>query len=415
MSARAVDRCRVCGDAGFDTVVDLGEMPLANAFLDRASLERAEPRYPLRAMRCRGCGLVCLSVVVDPDEMFRDYLYVTGTSDTMRDHFARSAAAITGRFLAPGALVVEIGSNDGTLLAAFGDGVRVLGVEPARNIAEIARSRGVPTEDAFFSTAVAEGILARHGPASAVLANNVVAHVDDLADLMGGVRALIGRDGIFVFEVPSLLDLVATCCFDTIYHEHLSYFSLGVLVRLAERHGLAVFDAESIGVHGGSLRVFVGSPARARAPAVEDLLARERAAGLDDNVTYLRFAERVGTIRRRVRAILEEEVTAGRRCAAYGAPAKGNTLLCSAGIGPDLIAFVADKNRLKQGLFTPGTHIEVAAPEQIEADRPDLLLLLAWNFADEIRRQQAAFAARGGRFLVPIPEPRVLGGDGHGD
>lgn len=412
MSARPVERCRVCRGERFDSVLDLGTVPLANAFLAKADLGRPEARYPLEVIRCLDCGLVCLSVVVDPAEMFQNYVYVSGTSDTMREHFARSADAITRRFLGDGALVVEIGSNDGTLLRAFPAGIRVLGIEPARNIAAIAREHGVPTENEFFSAALARQITARAGRAGAVLANNVVAHIDDLADLMTGVEALLDDPGVFIFEVPSLLELMERCEFDTIYHEHLSYFSLATLSRLSERHGLTVFDVEPLGVHGGSMRVFVDRGRRPKGARVVELLAREQAASLGDGSTYARFAAQVKEICGALRELLEREVAAGRRCAGYGAPAKGNTLLCAAGIGPELLRFIADKNPLKQGLYTPGTRIEVAPPERIATDRPDLLLILAWNFAAEVRAQQRAFAERGGRFVVPIPAPRILGREG---
>lgn len=412
MSARPVEACRVCGASRFAPVIDLGPMPLANSFLPREALERPEPRYPLTVIRCVDCGLVGLSVVVDPAEMFQTYLYVSGTSDTMRRHFAESAAEITRRFLHDESLVVEIGSNDGTLLGAFPRGVRVLGIEPARNIAEIARGRGVPTEAEFFSAALAADVERRHGPADAMLGNNVVAHIDDLTDLMTGAGALLGPEGVFVFEVPGLLDLIERNAFDTVYHEHLSYFSLHTLARLAGRHGMAVFDVERLGVHGGSMRVFVDRARRSRSPAVEEMLAREDTARLGVPATYDAFAARVEHIRGSFRALIETELAAGRRCAGYGAPAKGNTLLCASGIEPRHLAFIADKNPLKQGLFTPGTHIEVASPERIERDRPDTLVILAWNFADEIRSQQRAHAERGGRFMVPIPEPRVTDGAG---
>ena len=409
MSARSLESCRLCGERRFDDVLDLGSTPLANAFVAREALGAPEALYPLRVIHCGGCGLVCLSVAVDPVELFGGYPYVSGTSDTMRRHFGDSAAEIARRFLERGDLAVDIGSNDGTLLAAFPRDFRVLGVEPAENIARIARERGVPTENAFFSAALAREISGREGPAGVVLANNVVPHIDDLADLMTGVGALLAPDGVLVCELPSLLELIHRNAFDTIYHEHLSYFSLTTLTRLAERHGLSVFDAQSLDVHCGSLRVSMDRGRRPRGPRVEELLARERAARLDDPVTYSAFAARVDETRRTFRALLEAELARGLRCAGYGAAAKGNMLLCAASVGPGLLSFIADKNPLKQGRFTPGTHIEVSPPSRIESERPDVLVILAWNFATEIRRQQRSHLERGGRFMIPIPQPRLTG------
>ncbi len=409
MSFRRLDHCRVCGAGPLKPFLDLGETPLANSFLTKDRLADPEPRYPLELVFCGGCALVSLSAVVDPEVMFRDYVYVSGTSDTMPKHFADLGAEIVDRFVGAGGLVVEIGSNDGTLLRAVkARGAAVLGVEPATNITAIAERAGVPTVNEFFSAALARRLRAERGPARAVLANNVVAHVDGVRDLVAGVHDLLAPDGVMVMEAPYLVDLLDHVEYDTVYHEHLSYFALAPLVRLMTDAGLHVFDVRRIAVHGGSLRVYASRDPRPAGVEVERLRALERERQLDTLAPYEAFAERVHAQREALVGLLRTLKADGKRVAGYGAPAKGNTMLNYGGIDTALLDYTVDKNPLKQGLFTPGMRVPVRPAEMLLSDRPDYVLLLAWNFADEILRQQVAYRDAGGRFIHPLPEPRIL-------
>jgi novobiocin biosynthesis protein NovU/D-mycarose 3-C-methyltransferase len=339
--------------------------------------------------------------------MFRNYLYVSGTSDTIPAHFAAYAKDVAERFVPKGGLVVEIGSNDGTLLRAFDRAtVRVLGVEPARNIAAMANAAGIPTLDEFFGEGIAGEIAAKHGRASAIIGNNVVAHIDDLHGLMNGVGALLDDRGVFVAEFPYLVDLLEKTAYDTIYHEHLSYFSVGSVIDLAARHQMKVVDVRRVGVHGGSIRVFIsrgGEPS----PEVTKLIALEKGMRLAGGAPLDTFVEAVHRQREGLMRLLANIRTSGRM-AGYGAPAKGNTLLNYCEIDRSVLDFIVDRSPLKHGLLTPGTHIPVESPERLMASDIRDTLLLAWNFADEILRQQQDYRSRGGRFIVPIPSPRVV-------
>jgi C-methyltransferase C-terminal domain/Putative zinc binding domain/Methyltransferase domain len=381
--------------------------PLANSFIRPDELEKPEPRYPLELARCTACGHVQLSVTVPPEIMFRNYLYVSGTSDTIPAHFAAYAKDVAERFVPKGGLVVEIGSNDGTLLRAFDRGtVRVLGVEPARNIAAMANAAGIPTLDEFFSEAIASEIAAKHGRAAAIIGNNVVAHIDDLHGLMNGVTNLLDERGVFVAEFPYLVDLLEKTAYDTIYHEHLSYFSVGSVDDLASRHGLRLIDVRRVGVHGGSIRVFIMRDGD-RSPKVTALLALEESAGLRAGHPLGAFVQAVRRQREDLKRVLWE-IRSSRHLGGYGAPAKGNTMLNYCGIDRSVLDFIVDRSPLKHGLLTPGTHVPVEPPERLLTSNVRDTLLLAWNFADEILRQQEAYRSRGGRFIVPIPSPRVV-------
>lgn len=339
--------------------------------------------------------------------MFRNYVYVSGTSETIPAHFAAYAKDVAERFVPKGGLVVEIGSNDGTLLRAFDRGaVRVLGVEPARNIAAMANGAGIPTLDEFFGEAIAGEIAAEHGRASAIIGNNVVAHIDDLHGLMNGVTTLLEDRGVFVAEFPYLVDLLEKTAYDTIYHEHLSYFSVRSVDDLASRHGLHLIDVRRVGVHGGSIRVFISRDGEA-SPDVKKLLRLEEASGLRTGRPLRPFVEAVQRQREDLMRVLGE-IRKARHIAGYGAPAKGNTLLNYCEIDRSVLDFIVDRSPLKHGLLTPGTHIPVEPPERLMASDVRDTLLLAWNFADEILRQQDAYRSRGGRFIVPIPSPRVV-------
>ena len=400
-------RCRICQADRLENVLDLGSQPLANSFIAPGAIDKPESRYPLELARCTACGHVQLSVTVPPEVMFRNYLYVSGTSDTIPAHFAAYAKDVAERFVPKNGLVVEIGSNDGTLLRAFDrSSVRVLGVEPARNIAAMANAAGIPTLDEFFSDAIARDIAAKHGGASAIIGNNVVAHIDDLHGLMNGVSTLLADRGVFVAEFPYLVDLLERTAYDTIYHEHLSYFSVASIVDLASRHGLHLVDVRRVGVHGGSIRVFISRDERSTGEVVR-LLEIERDMALRAGRPLERFVRAVRRQREDLMRILRE-IRSSRRIAGYGAPAKGNTLLNYCEIDRSVVDFIVDRSPLKHGLLTPGTHIPVEPPEKLMTSGVKDTLLLAWNFADEILRQQSAYRAAGGRFIVPIPTPVVV-------
>jgi novobiocin biosynthesis protein NovU/D-mycarose 3-C-methyltransferase len=404
--------CRGCDGADLEEILSLGPTPLANAYLRSPDEFAGEPRFPLDLHYCRGCGLFQLLDVVDPEILFRHYLYVTGTSSTMASHnraYARTLADLLG--LRPGDLVVEVASNDGSLLQCFRAlGASVLGVEPATNLAARAREAGVETVNEFFTSAVGETLRAGGRTARAVVANNVLAHVDDPLDFLRGCRALVADDGLVTIEVPYVRDLLDRLEYDTVYHEHLSYFSISALLRLCERAGLSAVRIDRVPVHGGSLRLYLSRAAAGHSAAVRALQADEARDGLLDPARYRRFADDVRAGREALLRLLEDLVARGRRVAAYGAPAKGNTLLNYCGIDTRLIPYTVDKNPLKVGLYLPGTHIPVRGVETLAngGPHPDYLVILAWNFADEIMEEQRAHRDRGGRFIVPVPRPKVV-------
>lgn len=407
-------RCRICGNENLEPILDLGGMPLANSFLD--SEHQEERYYPLRLVWCESCGLLQIDEIVPPEDLFRHYIYVSGTSETMRKHFLGLTTEIVTDFhLNSKSLVVDIGSNDGTLLYIFKlFGVKILGVEPAVNIAKIAEERGIKTVTEFFSEDIAMKIVKEYGKADAITATNVVAHTNNLHGLLSGVHVLLKDEGIFVFEVPYLLDLLESTEFDTIYHEHLSYFSLRPLKGLFESHHLKIVNVERVPIHGGTIMVFVSKEKASHEinESVDQLMLWEWKKRLHKITTYHIFAERVEQVKVNLVGLLHDLKNKNKKVVGYGAAAKGNVLLNYYHIGPDLIAFIADLSPWKQGKFTPGTHIPVCRPERIYETNPDYMLILAWNFADEIMEQQAKFKERGGKFIIPIPEVKVIGTEG---
>jgi hypothetical protein len=411
-SAAAPVTCRLCGAAVEHTFVDLGMSPLCESFLAREDLDDMEAYFPLHALVCSHCFLVQLKEYVSPERIFSEYAYFSSYSTSWVAHARAYCAAITRRVkLGRDALVVELASNDGYLLQHFLPlGIPVLGIEPAANVARVAIDKGIPTRVAFFGTRLAEELAADGRRADLIVGNNVLAQVPDLNDFVAGMACLLKPEGLITLEFPHLQRLIAENQFDTIYHEHFSYFSLVAIARLAARHSLKLVDVEELPTHGGSLRVYLahlGSewPATTNVAA---LLARERRLGFEDLATYTAFAEQVRRTKRRLLSFLIAARDQGKRICGYGAPGKGNTLLNYCGIGPDFLDFTVDRNPYKHGRFTPGMHIPIHPVEAIDAARPDYILILPWNLREEIAGQMAHVAQWGGKFVVPIPEAAVI-------
>ncbi len=401
--------CRSCGASLSETVADLGMTPLANAYLRAEQLGAAEAFYPLRVFVCESCWLAQLEEFESPETIFSDYAYFSSFSDSWLAHARQYVESITARLgLDASSQVVEIASNDGYLLQYFhARGIPVLGIEPAANVARAAIERGIPTEVRFFGEQTAQELVARGVRPRLLLGNNVLAHVPRLNDFVRGMAILLAPGGVITMEFPHLLQLMQHNQFDTIYHEHFSYFSLIAVEAVFARHGLTLFDVEELPTHGGSLRIYARH-AREQSPGVsagvEALRAREEAAGLRAIETYRAFDAQV---KRTKRALLRELIAlkeAGQTIVGYGAAAKGNTLLNYCGIGRDFLDYVVDRSPHKQGLFLPGTHVPIRHPDVIRETRPDVLLILPWNIKDEVMEQMAHIREWGGRFAVPIPE-----------
>ena len=407
-----VATCRSCAAPLTEVFADLGMTPLSNSFLSRERLDGMEPFFPLRAMVCDRCFLVQLSQYEEPSAIFSDYVYFSSWSTTWVAHAAAFAKRTTAELaLDERSKVVEIASNDGYLLQHFVDiGVPVLGVEPAANVAAVAIERGIPTVTEFFGAELARRLAADHR-ADLLVGNNVLAHVPDLHDFVAGLEILLAPGGHISMEFPHLLRLMDDCQFDTIYHEHFSYFSLLAVEKVFERHGLALVDVEQVSTHGGSLRIWARHAevaAGTRSERMDAVLAEELAAGLGTIEPYRRFAARVPAEKRDLLSALIEFKRAGLAIVGYGAPAKGNTLLNYCGIGTDLLDFTVDISPHKQGLFLPGTHIPVLAPDEIGRARPDLVFVLPWNIEAEIIASLSYVREWGGRFLVRRPQVTVV-------
>ncbi len=404
-------RCRACEAPLTQTFVDLGMSPLANSYLAADQLARAEAFYPLHAYVCSECLLVQLQEFESPERIFSDYAYFSSYSDSWLEHARRYVDQITERLgLTADSTVVELASNDGYLLQYFVEkGIPVLGVEPAANVAEAAKQKGIPTLVKFFGQETAAEFVEQGVNADLLIGNNVLAHVPNLTSFVAGMAILLAADGVITMEFPHLLRLMAENQFDTIYHEHFSYFSLLAVRKVFAAHGLTIFDVDELPTHGGSLRIYAGHSGRhPESPKIADVLQHEIQAGLDRLETYKAFHEQVKRTKRNLWQFFIESANDGKRIAAYGAPAKGNTLLNYSGIGKDFIDFTVDRSPAKQGLYLPGTHIPIYAPEMIAQAKPDYLLILPWNLREEIMTQNAFVRDWGGRFVVPIPEPQIL-------
>ena len=402
-----VDGCRSCGSAGLETVLDLGLHALADGLLREEDLAGPEARYPLSVAVCTECGLMQILETVDPEELFcRDYPYYSSFSPALLRHTEANVAELaSARGLGADDLVIEIASNDGYLLQYYRErGIPVLGIDPAEGPARAATERGVETLDTFFTLELAKQLRAEGRRPSVMHANNVLAHVPDQNEFVQGIGHLLAAEGVAVIECPHVYDLIRHCEFDTIYHQHACYFSVTSLVPLFARNGLHLNDIRPLEIHGGSLRLFV-SHAEGQSAAVREMLAREAAAKLDTPEGYRDFGRRVAELRERIRALLLELKGQGKRIAGYGAAAKAATMINYVGIGPDLVDFVVDRNPHKHGRYMPGQHLPIRPVEALLEEQPDVTFLFAWNFKDEILEQQAEYRARGGRFLVPVPEP----------
>ncbi len=404
--------CRFCADPLTRTFVDLGTSPLANSYLRSEALDSPESFYPLHVRVCERCLLVQLPEIQTPEEIFADYAYFSSYSESWLRHAEAYVEAMVERFgLGSRHRVVEIASNDGYLLRYFKErGVPVLGIDPARNVAEAAEAAGIPTLVEFFGAQTAERLAGEGRKADLLLGNNVLAHVPDLNDFVEGLRILLAPDGVLTMEFPHLLRLMEERQFDTIYHEHFSYFSFATVRRVFAHHGLSLFDVEELPTHGGSLRIYAQHEgfSRPTGERVVMLVERERERGLDRIETYDGFGELVRETKRKLLRFLIDAKEEGRTIAAYGAPAKGNTLLNYCGVRSDFIDFTVDRSPHKQGLYLPGTRIPIASPDRILAERPDYVLILPWNLKEEILEQMAAVRSWGGKFVVAIPEVEVL-------
>lgn len=410
---RRLTECRVCKGKNLHTFLRLGHHPPSDEFLTENELSEPELSFPLNVVFCKDCSFVQIDYVVDPKILFpADYPYNSSVSDTLPVHFADFAKQVVQNYgLDSNSLVVDIGSNDGTLLKGFVQaGTKVLGIEPTERIMKIARSRGIETIHSFWGEKVAKEIFGVKGPAKAIVGTNVFAHVHDLDDFLRGVGALLDKDGVFVIESPYLVELVENNEFDTIYHEHLSYLAIRPLTKLFSRFDMEIVDVIPQEIHGGSIRVFVKKKAGKweAKESVQNFVKIEEEKGYDNIDKYENFAREVDELRTDLLSLLIELKSRGKKIVGYGAAAKGNTLLNYFKIGTDFLDYIVDRSPLKQGTFTPGMHIPVFHPDRIEKDKPDFVLILPWNFKDEIMKQQEKIKGWGGKFIVPIPSVQVV-------
>lgn len=412
LSAAQAASCRLCGADVTTTLVNLGMSPLCESFLAAAEIDSMERYYPLHALVCGNCYLVQLKQYVDPDHIFREYAYFSSYSTSWVAHAKAYCEMITKRLgLGPQSLAIELASNDGYLLQHFAAlGVPCLGIEPAINVAKVAIDKGIPTLSEFFGVALAERLAKEGKRADLIIGNNVLAQVPDLNDFVAGIKLLLKPEGIVTLEFPHLERLMAENQFDTIYHEHFSYFSLITSDFIARRHGLKLIDVEELPTHGGSLRIYLANQESVQVPSprVAALLERENHADFHDLATYGAFADQVDRTKRKLLSCLITLKNEGKRICGYGAPGKGNTLLNYCAIGPDFLDFTVDRNPYKHGRFTPGMHIPILPVEALDEARPDYILILPWNLKTEIIAQMKHAGSWGAKFIVPIPEATIV-------
>lgn len=406
-------KCRLCGGQEFEHVLPIRASAIGDAFVAEDKLQVEQKTYPLDLYLCKNCGHLQNLDIVNPELLFRDYTYRTSVSLGLVDHFRAYAADAVKRLEIPrGSLVVELGSNDGTLLRAFKElGMKVVGVDPARNIAEEATASGIPTLPDYFSNNLAGGILSQHGPAALVCANNVFAHMDDMADVVKGIHGLLAADGVFVFEVSYVPDIIDKFVFDTVYHEHVSHHAILPLEKFFRAHGMTLFDIHRVGTKGGSIRGFaqkVPEGMRARMPIVDEMSETERTRGITSPGIYARFFEEIEDRRRALQQALDKCDAEGKTVAGFGASTTTTTLLYHFELGSRL-AFIVDDNPKKHFLFSPGYHIPIRPPEDLYSRRPDYVVILAWIYADKIMERHRKFIDQGGKFIVPLPVLRVVG------
>ena len=404
-------RCIVCERQTVEQFLDLGRTALANKFLTREELSTCEPIYPLQVGFCHTCGHVQLTETVPPSAMFEDYLYISSASDTLKAHLYAVSDLLVERYhLTAEDLVIDIGCNDGTLLSGFQrHGVQTLGVDPAQNLADFAGALGIERYTAFFNARTAKDITQKWGQASVITATNTFPHIPELPDFVAGLNTALAPGGVFVVEMHYLVDLLEQRAFDTVYHEHVSYWALQPMKFLFAQHGMQIVHAERVPLHHGQLRVSIQRQGEGYVqPSVAEILDMEHACGVDQFETYQRFAQQTQQLKQELHSTMATLRAQGRRIVGYGAPAKGNTLLSFLEIGPDTVQYIADRSPLKQGRYTPGSHIPVVSPDRLLTDQPEYVLLLAWNFADEILQQQAEYRKRGGKFILPVPEVRII-------
>ncbi len=402
-----IKSCRICGGTHLQPFLSLGKMPIPNGFLTKNELNNPEVKYPLEACVCESCNLVLLTHVVPAELMFKNYLYIPSTSESMLRHFQTLAEEIITKFgLKRKDLIVDIGSNDGTLLSFFKiQEIKVLGIDPATNLAQLAKLKGIETINDFFTPKLAKEIIAKSGKAKIVTATNVMGHINDLHSFCEAVKILLEKDGIFVVEFPYLLDLLEKNEFDTIYHEHLSYFSLKPLIKLFKGHDLSIAEVQHLPTHGGSLRIFATKKSSSvkRTPSIKEFTDQESDKKLGTKYPYLEFSKGVAELRKKLIKLLNGLHSKNKKIAGYGASAKGNVLLNYCGLGKNIINYIVDSIPYKQGRYTPGTHIPIFPENRLEKDQPDYTLLLSWNFAEEIFRKQIKYRESGGRFILTVP------------
>lgn len=404
--------CRICGGREFLEILNLGKMPLANAFLAHKKFFAKEESFPLVVFLCSNCKSLHLRHVVSPTIIFKNYHYETGASKPLVEHFYALADEIANKHLdSPNDLVVEIGSNDGSLLSRIKDRHRVLGIDPAENVAKIARKNGVPTMVGFFDYALAKKIKLQEGEAKVIVANNVMAHIDDLRNVFSGVKHLLHPHGKFIFEIHWVGNLLGEGGFDQIYHEHLYYHSLHSLRVLLESLRMSVRDIRLTPIHGESMRIYVGHKEEnylSGMSRVNRFLDREKRMGLTDIETFKYFSEKINLNKAKLLELLTELKKRGKRIVGYGAPGKGNTLLNYFGIDHNILDYITDTTPSKQGAYTPGTHIRVVSPEILRTDRPDYLLLLSWNYANAILEKEKELRKKGVKFIIPVPRVKIV-------